>query len=82
MSVRRAGLKRGFPRQNLHRHAAALAVDHPHRQRFARLQIGKPGLAQNLDMQENILAAAKDIGKAEALALVEPFDPRYSSGSL
>ena len=32
-------------------------------------------MAQNLDMNKHILVAAKDIGKAKALALVEPLHP-------
>ena len=39
-------------------------------------KIGKARHAQHLDMDEHILGPAEDIGKAKALALVEPFHPR------
>ena len=65
-----------FPCLHLCGHNAAFAVDHPHRQSLARLQIGQARLAQDLDMQKHIFVLAKDIGKSKSLGLVKPFDTR------
>jgi hypothetical protein len=61
---------------------AARAGHQAHAHRFSGLKIGHAEAAQRLHVNEDILGAAKHIHKAEALLLIEPFDPGGNEISL
>ncbi len=56
-------------------HEPAIAFERTNGDGLARSEIGKPGCAQNLDMQKNVVGTPENVGKTESLGLVEPFHP-------
>ena len=76
LACSRRTVERLIPRKQRACHAATGPIDNLNGNRLTWRQVRKPVLAHDFHMKENILRAAKSIGKTKPFGFVEPFYPR------